>query len=160
MRMNKKEQIEKIVSLLNKAFDENCKTCTYCKYETYPDCNTRIYAEAIYEELQRKQFGNKSGFRKGYQKGFADGVKFGKSFCEPKLPEVNEKGEPEQLNDLVYRPLTQSPCLNCDFYKKYLAGGQLFIGDAPCQWCENQPGKITCATTTTTTGTKIDKGDK
>lgn len=157
--MNKKEQIEKIVSLLNKAFDENCKTCTYCKYETYPDCNTRIYAEAIYEELQRKQFGNKNGFKKGYQKGyqkgFDAGVKMGKSLFKPKLPEVNGNCELGQLNDLVYRPLIQHPCLNCDFYKKYLAGGQVFIGDAPCQWCNNQPGKISFGTTVT-----IDKGDK
>lgn len=78
--MNKKEQIEYFVNLLKKAYDENCKDCYNCKYKTQSDCNLRIYAEAIYEELQRKQFGNKSGFRKGYQKGFADGVKFGKSF--------------------------------------------------------------------------------
>lgn len=28
------------------------------------------------------------------------------------------------------------------------------------KWCENQPGKISFATTVTATGTKIDKGEK
>ena len=97
--------------------------------------------------------GYRKGYQQGYQQGFDDGVKMGKSLFKPKLPEVNEKREPERLNYLV-------SCLNCDFYKKYLVGGQSFIGDAPCQWCENQPGKIsfTPATTATTTPTKIDKG--
>ena len=84
-----------------------------------------------------KSYGLKNGFRKdyqrGYQKGFDDGVKIGKSLFKPKLPEVNEKCEPEQLNDLIYRPERPKSCLNCDFYKKYLVGGQPFIGDAPCQ---------------------------
>lgn len=115
------------------------------------------------KELQHKQFGNKNGFRKGYQQGyqqgFDDGVKMGKSLFKPKLPEVNENCELGQLNDFVYIPQT-NPCLNCDFYKKYIAGGQPFIGDAPCQWCEKQPGKISFVTTATTTPTKINKGDK
>lgn len=63
---------------------ELCHVIDELLYETLSDCNMRIYAEAIYEELQHKQFGNKTGFRKGYQKGFADGVKFGKSFYEPR----------------------------------------------------------------------------
>lgn len=101
------------------------------------------------------QKGYQKGYQRGYQQGFEDGVKMGKSLFKPKLPEVNEKCEPERLNYLV-------SCLNCDFYKKYLVGGQPFIGDAPCQWCENQPGKISFmpATTATTATTKIDKGDK
>ena len=44
----------------------------------------------------------------------------------------------EKDNIIVY--------LNCDFYKKYLAGGQVYIGDSPCQWCENKPYKISFAT--------------
>ena len=100
------------------------------------------------------------GYQRGYQQGFNDGVKMGKSLFKPKLPEVNKNYELEQLNDLIYRPERQKTCLNCDFYKKYLAGGQVYIGDAPCQWCENQPGKISFATTATTATTKIVKGDK
>lgn len=102
-----------------------------------------------------KQFSYQKGFRKGYQQGFADGVKMGKSLFKPKLPEVNEKCEPERLNYLV-------SCLNCDFYKNFIVGGQPFIGDSPYQWCENQPDKIsfTPATTATTAATKIDKGNK
>lgn len=103
-----------------------------------------------------KQFSYQKGFRKGYQKGFADGVKFGKSFYKPKLPEVNKNYEPEQLNDITIRPGRKITCLNCAFYKKYLAGGQVYIGDSPCQWCENQPYKISFATTTTTTSPKIE----
>ena len=113
-----------------------------------------------------KQFsyrkGYQKGYQRGYQQGFDDGVKMGKSLFKPKFPEVNEKCEPERLNDITTRPERKKTCLDCDFYKKYLAGGQPCIGDAPCQWCENQPGKIsfTPATTATTATTKIDKGNK
>lgn len=73
-----------------------------------------------------KQFSYQKGFRKGYQKGyqkgFDDGIKIGKSLFEPKSPEVNKKCEPEQLNDITTRPGKKKTCLNCDFYKKYLAG--------------------------------------
>ena len=90
--------------------------------------------------------GYRKGYQKGYQQGYDDGVKMGKSLFKPKLPEVNKNYEPEQLNDLIYRPERPKACLNCDFYKKYLAGGQVYIGDSPCQWCENQPYKISFAT--------------
>lgn len=160
--MNK--NIELLVNLLKRAAKENCKDCCNCEYYKYGEaCDVYLYAEAVFKELNGKQFGNKSGFRKGYQKGyqqgFDDGVKMGKSLFKPKLPEVNENCELGQLNDFVYIPQT-NPCLNCDFYKKYIAGGQPFIGDAPCQWCEKQPGKISFVTTATTTPTKINKGDK
>ena len=94
-----------------------------------------------------KQFSYQKSFRTGYQKGFADGVKFGKSLFEPKLPEVNENYELEQSNDITIRPGRKKTCFDCDFYKKYLADGQIYIGDSPCQWCENQPYKISFATT-------------
>ena len=54
--------------------------------------------------------GYRKGYIKGYQQGFDDGVKMGKSLFKPKLPEVNEKCEPERLNYLV-------SCLNiCSLY--------------------------------------------
>ena len=93
----------------------------------------------------------RKGYQKGYQQGFDDGIKIGKSLFEPKLPEVNKNYELEQLNDIIIRPGRKKICFDCDFYKKYLAGGQVYIGDAPCQWCENQPVKISF----TTTGTSI-----
>ena len=100
------------------------------------------------------QKGYQKGYQRGYQQGFDDGVKMGKSLFKPKLSEVNKNYEPEQLNDLIYRPERLKTCLDCDFYKKYLAGGQVYIGDAPCQQCENQPYKISFATTGTSTLTK------
>ena len=108
------------------------------------------------------QKGYQKGYQRGYQQGFDDGVKMGKSLFKPKLPEVNKNYEPEQLNDITTRPGRKKTCLNCDFYKKYLAGGQVYIGDAPCQWCENQPYKIsfTPATTVTTATPVIYKGNK
>lgn len=160
--MNK--NIELLVNLLKKAAKENCKDCCNCKYHDYSrhgeDCDVYMYAEAIYEELQSNKYADKNsfdkGYKKGYMKGFNAGVMSFKSLLEPKLPEVTEVNK---NNNFVDRQLS-SPCLNCDFYKKYLAGGQPYIGDSPCQWCNNQPGKISFSTTVTTTGTKIDKGEK
>ena len=94
------------------------------------------------------------GYRKGYQKGFDDGIKMGKSLFKPKLPEVNENYELEQLNDITTRPGRKKNCLDCDFYKKYLADGRIYIGDSPYQWCENQPGKISFVTAGTSILTK------
>lgn len=37
-----------------------------------------------------------------------------------------------------------SSCDECDFFKRYLAGGKTYIGDSPCQWCSKYPYKITC----------------
>ena len=63
--MNK--NIELLVDLLKKAAKENCKDCCNCKYYKYgEDCDVYLYAEAVFKELNGKQFGNKSGFRKGY----------------------------------------------------------------------------------------------
>ena len=101
-----------------------------------------------------KQLSYLKGYQKGYQKGFADGVKFGKSLFEPKLPEANKNYELEQSNDITIRPGRKKNCFDCDFYKKYLADGRIYIGDSPCQWCENQPGKISFVTAGTSILTK------
>ena len=100
------------------------------------------------------QKGYQKGYQRGYQQGFDDGIKMGKSLFKPKLPEVNEKCEPEQSNDITIGPERKKTCFDCDFYKKYLADGGIYIGDAPCQRCENQPYKISFATTGTSILTK------
>ena len=56
-------------------------------------------------------------------------------------------------NDLVYRPFTLpdwamksdnlSGCEGCPNNPKYLKTP--YIGDIPCQWCQKNPYKITCA---------------
>lgn len=40
-------------------------------------------------------------------------------------------------------------CEDCDFYKKYLAGGKTYIGDLPCQWCSCSPYIVSCSIATT-----------
>ena len=39
--------------------------------------------------------------------------------------------------------LSKNFCQECDFYKKYLAGGQVYVGDSPCQWCQHYPCRVT-----------------
>lgn len=41
----------------------------------------------------------------------------------------------------------ENPCLKCDFYKKYLANDQVYVGDSPCLWCQHSPYKVTCINT-------------
>lgn len=35
-----------------------------------------------------------------------------------------------------------NPCEKCDFYKKIKNLKEPYIGDSPCQWCTNNPFKI------------------
>lgn len=50
--------------------------------------------------------------------------------------------------------LSKNSCEDCDFYKKYLAKGGTYIGDAPCQWCQNYMYRITCYSSVSTTRNK------
>ena len=51
-------------------------------------------------------------------------------------------------NDYIKR------CEQCDFYKRYLAGGKTYIGDSPCEWCQNYPYRVTLYAEASTTGNK------
>lgn len=59
----------------------------------------------------------------------------------------------DPYNDLVYRPLTlpegatlinnESGCEGCPNNPKYFKTP--YIGDSPCQWCQKNPYRVTCA---------------
>ena len=68
----------------------------------------------------------------------------------PYIPSVVD--DHSNLNTQLFIP--PKTCEECDFYKKYLAGGKTYIGDSPCQWCQNYPHKITWYCTTTAIKTK------
>ena len=36
-----------------------------------------------------------------------------------------------------------SPCETCSYYQR-LRGGEVYVGDSPCQWCQKNPYKVTC----------------
>lgn len=31
-----------------------------------------------------------------------------------------------------------NPCIDCDWYKTYVLGGKIYIGDTPCNWCSKR----------------------
>lgn len=51
--------------------------------------------------------------------------------------EINTFGLPSLLH---ISP--SNPCEKCDFYKKIKNLKEPYIGDSPCQWCTNNPFKI------------------
>ena len=36
-----------------------------------------------------------------------------------------------------------SSCETCSYYQR-LRGGEVYIGDSPCQWCQKNIYKVTC----------------
>lgn len=68
----------------------------------------------------------------------------------PYIPHVAD----DNLNLNTQLSIPPKTCEECDFYKKYLAGGKIYIGDSPCEWCQNYPNKITCCCATSAIKTK------
>lgn len=53
--------------------------------------------------------------------------------------------------------LSTDPCEDCDFTKTLRTTGY-YIGDTPCQWCNKNPYRLTCATATYTTSADNETG--
>ena len=64
------------------------------------------------------------------------------------IPCSNPTSTKISTNDYVKK------CEACDFYKKYLVGGEPYVGDSPCLWCKISPDIVTCYCTTSVVGTK------
>lgn len=50
--------------------------------------------------------------------------------------------------DLVNRGY-RNRCEGCPTYEM-LRNGKVYVGDLPCQWCDKNPMRVTCSSTTTT----------
>ena len=74
--------------------------------------------------------------------------------CEPTGP----LGELGSLKTLPGEPIYQSlnECEGCPTYKQ-ICSPTGYIGDLPCQWCNKNPYKVSCGTTTTTVTETNDK---
>ena len=56
---------------------------------------------------------------------------------------------PEVIDDSININYTTDPCANCVI--KPHANNITLVGDSPCQWCNKNPYKVSCNTTTTAT---------
>jgi hypothetical protein len=70
--------------------------------------------------------------------------------CEPTGP-LGDLGKLQTLPDEpTYQSLNE--CEGCPTYKQ-ICSPTGYVGDLPCQWCNKNPWKVTCDTTTYTTST-------
>ena len=44
---------------------------------------------------------------------------------------------------IEFIPCSDNTCNDCDFYKRVLTKEGTYVGDTPCQWCQNSPYKVT-----------------
>lgn len=56
-------------------------------------------------------------------------------------------GEPIPCNTPSETAL--NPCSNCDWWKKMITKGAVYVGDTPCTWCPKSPYKVTCGSIST-----------
>lgn len=50
---------------------------------------------------------------------------------------------------------SNNPCGTCSYYQR-LKAGEIYVGDAPCTWCQYNPFRITCTNVYTATSTNTD----
>lgn len=113
-----------------KEFHITCQVCG-CEftYENEDISNSEVICPCCSTKLQHK---------------VVNGTTINPNVTFPMPIWYNQQVAPEgyKIRDGLNQP--DNPCDNCPNNPKYLKAP--YVGDSPCQWCQKNPWKVTCAT--------------
>lgn len=166
--MNIKQKSNRFRSIVNEMADLYEK-----KNSNYGDSFGQLYSELgptsglvpLWNKLHRATSlikGNKNNFE-SLEDTFKDLACYAiMNLIEMEAQKKEEVNSVEKLKEYVTAPVSLfdvdfnspiptsiDPCEGCEI-KKMLSKGINYIGDLPCQWCNKNPYKVSCGTTTTT----------
>ena len=89
------------------------------------------------------------------------------AICDVKCPEcgatilhsgINTQSRPIDVyyqHTVTDNMQSNNPCGTCNYYQR-LKAGEIYVGDAPCTWCQYNPFRVTCTNVYTATNTNTD----